>query len=208
MIVGLTGGVASGKSTVADEFGALGVPVLDTDIIARQVVAPGSAGLRQIEAAFGGEVLSRDGGLDRARLRALVFADAEARQTLESITHPLIRQELARQAADAVGAYQIHVIPLLVEAGLQGQVDRVLLVDCPVALQIERLRARDRETDESARRILAAQASREARLSAADDVLVNDGDPSALVEAVARLDRFYRRLAAGGDFGAPGRRLP
>ncbi len=208
MIVGLTGGVASGKSTVADEFGALGVPVLDTDIIARQVVAPGSAGLRQIEAAFGGEVLSRDGGLDRARLRALVFADAEARQTLESITHPLIRQELARQAADAVGAYQIHVIPLLVEAGLQGQVDRVLLVDCPVALQIERLRARDGETDESARRILAAQASREARLSAADDVLVNDGDPSALVEAVARLDRFYRRLAAGGDFGAPGRRLP
>ena len=208
MIVGLTGGVASGKSTVADEFGALGIPVLDTDKIARQVVAPGSDGLRQIEAAFGREVLSEDGGLDRARLRALVFADAEARQTLESITHPLIRQELVRQASNAVGPYQIHVIPLLVEAGLEGQVDRVLLVDCPVALQIERLRARDGETDESARRILAAQASREARLSAADDVLVNDGAPSALIAAVASLDRFYRRLADGGDIGAPGRRLP
>lgn len=208
MIVGLTGGVASGKSTVADQFAALDVPVLDTDVIARQVVAPGSAGLRQIEAAFDGDVLGPDGGLDRARLRERVFADAEARKTLEAITHPLIRQELARQAASAAGPYQIHVIPLLVEAGLEGEVDRVLLVDCPVSLQIERLRARDGETDETARRMLAAQTSRRARLAAADDVLVNDGAPSALVSAVATLDRFYRRLAAGGDFGAPGRRLP
>jgi dephospho-CoA kinase len=182
--------------------------VLDTDLIARQVVAPGSPGLEQIEAAFGREILSQDGGLDRARLRALVFADPGARKTLEAITHPLIRQELARQAAAAVGDYQIHVIPLLVESGLEGQVDRVLLVDCPEATQLERLRKRDGETDRSARQMLAAQASREARLASADDVVVNDGSRSELAGSVASLDRFYRRLAADGDYEAPGRRLP
>lgn len=208
MIVGLTGGIASGKTTVANEFQALGVPVLDTDLIARQVVAPGSPGLEQVEVAFGREILSQDGGLDRARLRALVFADPGARKTLEAITHPLIRQELARQAAAAVGDYQIHVIPLLVESGLEGEVDRVLLVDCPEATQLERLCDRDGETDRSARQMLAAQASREARLAAADDVVLNDGSRSELVGSVAILDRFYRRLAAAGDYGAPGRRLP
>ena len=130
------------------------------------------------------QCLAEDGTLDRGRLRSQVFADPEARRRLEAITHPLIRRELECRAAAAGGAYQIHVIPLLVEAGLQDQVDRVLLVDCPETLQISRLRARDGETQQSAHRILAAQASREDRRSVADDILLNAGDRSVLTEAV------------------------
>ena len=208
MIVGLTGGIASGKTLVAECFAERGVTVLDTDVIAREVVAAGSPGLGQIRDAFGDAVLAEDGSLDRGRLRSQVFADPEARRRLEAITHPLIRRELECRAAAAGGAYQIHVIPLLVEAGLQDQVDRVLLVDCPETLQISRLRARDGETQQSAHRILAAQASREDRRSVADDILLNTGDRSVLTEAVATLDRTYRRLSAAGEYRSPGLRLP
>ncbi len=208
MIVGLTGGIASGKTLVAECFAARGVTVLDTDVIARDVVAPGSPGLGEIRDAFGDGVLAQDGALDRGRLRKQVFADPAARRRLEAITHPLIRRELECRAAAAGGAYQIHVIPLLVEAGLQDQVDRVLLVDCPETLQISRLRARDGETEASARRILAVQASREDRRSVADDILLNAGDRSVLTDAVDTLDQAYRRLSAAGEYGSPGLRLP
>ncbi|MGB5622119.1 MAG: dephospho-CoA kinase [Gammaproteobacteria bacterium] len=208
MIVGLTGGIASGKTLVADRFAARGVTVLDTDVIARDVVAPGSPGLGQIRDAFGDRMLAEDGTLDRGRLRKQVFADPGARRRLESITHPLIRQELERRAAAAGGAYQVHVIPLLVEAGLRNQVDRVLLVDCPEMLQISRLRVRDGETRASARRILAAQASRDERRYVADDILLNTGDRSVLTDAVDALDQVYRRLSATGEYDSPGLRLP
>jgi dephospho-CoA kinase len=198
MIVGLTGGIASGKSTVADLFASHGIPVLDTDQIARDVVAPGSPGLEQLQTEFGQEILNPDGELDRARLRARVFADDHARRRLEAITHPLIREQLLRRATQAGGPYQIHVIPLLVEAKLQGQVDRVLLVDCPEPIQLARLLARDNETPEGASRILAAQAPRSARQQVADDIIINDGDLAALSSAVQKLDQRYRRLAKTG----------
>jgi len=193
--VGLTGGVASGKSAVAERFAALGVPVLDTDEIARDVVAPGSMGLDRVRDVFGEDVVDSDGRLDRRRLRQEVFKEPALREQLELILHPLIRAALAERAAAAGGVYQIHVIPLLVEKNLQDQVDRVLVVDCPEKTQLARLMARDDESAAGARRILAAQAKRAERLAMADDVLVNDGELARLDEAVAALDARYRRLA-------------
>lgn len=200
--VGLTGGIASGKSAVARCFAALGVPVLDTDQIARDVVAPGSTGLARVREAFGDEVIDADGRLDRRRLRDSIFADRALRERLEEILHPLIRAALAERAAAAGGIYQIHVIPLLVENDLQDQVDRVLLVDCAETTQLARLLARDGESEAGARRILAAQASRADRQASADDILLNEGDLAQLDDAVARLDARYRRLATATD-GAP-----
>ena len=189
--VGLTGGIASGKSTVARLFAARGVPVIDTDDLAREVVAPGSEGLAAVVERFGPAVLSADGSLDRRALRRIVFDSEPARRDLEAITHPRIRALLAQRSSEAGGAYQIWVIPLLVEGKGRIQVDRVLLVDCPEALQIERVMQRDGSSREQAEAILAAQASRAARLSAADDVIVNDGDPARLDAAVAALHQTY-----------------
>jgi dephospho-CoA kinase len=194
--VGLTGGIASGKSTVADLFAARGVTVLDTDLIARQVVEPGQPTLGRVVEAFGPGVLGPDGSLDRPALRARVFSDPAARRRLESILHPAIRAELVRQSVAAGGDYQVLVIPLLVEGGRVDTVDRVLVVDCPVETQLERLTARDGETIESALKIIASQASREARLAAADDVIENAGRPEELAAQVASLDARYRQLAA------------
>jgi dephospho-CoA kinase len=208
MLVGLTGGVASGKSTVAAVFADAGVPVIDTDIVAREVVAPGSAGLQRVSAEFGPAVVAEDGSLDRARLRERIFADEADRKRLESILHPLILEEVARQSRRAGGIYQIHVIPLLVETGLQDTVHRVLVVDCPEQLQVSRLRSRDGETTASAEKILASQAVRARRLAAADDVIVNDGDAAELPALVAILDAFYRDIAGSGKFSARGLRLP
>jgi dephospho-CoA kinase len=193
--IGLTGGIASGKSTVAALFAERGVPVLDTDLIARDVVAPGTAGLAEVVAAFGQDVLAADGSLDRRALRERVFAHPEERRRLEAILHPRIRDELERRSAAAGGPYQLLVIPLLVEGGGQTRVDRVLVVDCPEEIQLRRLVARDGGTEDGARAILAAQASRAERLAAADDVLANDGSPQALAAAVDRLDALYRQLA-------------
>lgn len=195
--IGLTGGIASGKSAVADLFAALGVPVIDSDVIARQVVEPGEPALEAVVDAFGPGVLAPDGRLDRPALRALVFADPDARRRLEGLLHPAIRARMAAEAATAGGPYQVQVIPLLVEGGRADAVDRVLVVDCPEALQLERLAARDGESPERARAILAAQASRAVRLAAADDVILNDGSLEALRSKVAELDRRYRDLAAG-----------
>ncbi len=201
--VGLTGGIASGKSTVARLFGALGVPVIDTDVLAREVVAPGQPLLAQIAARFGANVLAPDGSLDRAALRALVFADPAARADLEQLTHPAIRALLEERSAALGGQYQLLVIPLLVETARRTPVDRVLVVDCSEALQIRRLQARDGSTLEQARQMLAAQASREARLAAADDVIVNDGDLGAVRDQVAELHARYLNLGAGTARQAP-----
>ncbi|MEP7243278.1 MAG: dephospho-CoA kinase [Gammaproteobacteria bacterium] len=189
--VGLTGGIASGKSTVAKLFEALGVPVIDTDVLAREVVAPGQPALQQIVQRFGQGVLAADGSLNRAALRTIVFADPAARADLEQVMHPAIRELLAQRSAAAPGPYQIHVIPLLVETDGKKRVDRVLVVDCSEELQLRRLQVRDGSTLEQARGILAAQATRAARLAAADDVVVNDGDLATLRDHVAALHARY-----------------
>ena len=200
--IGLTGGIASGKSTAARLFAARGVPVIDTDQIARDLVEPGRPALAAIAGAFGKGVLTPAGRLDRQALRGLVFSDAVARRRLEAILHPAIREELAQRSAAAGGPYQVWVIPLLVEGGGIDRVDRVLLVDCPEDVQLERLQTRDGETEAAARAMLAAQATRGQRLAAADDVIRNDGPLEALapqVEAlehrVAELDAQYREWA-------------
>lgn len=193
--IGLTGGIASGKSTVADLFAELGATVIDTDIIAREVVAAGQPALDDIAAAFGAEVLQADGSLDRAALRARVFASSEDRETLESITHPRIRVETLRQADTADGLYQVIVVPLLVESPLRESVDRILVVDCPEKTQIERLMARDADSEAQARRILDAQSSRAQRLAIADDVITNDGTLEETRQQVAALHEIYRTLA-------------
>jgi dephospho-CoA kinase len=194
--VALTGGIASGKSTVADLFAALGVPVIDTDVIAREVVEPGQPALAAITAAFGGEVLDADGRLDRRRMRAQIFADPDARRRLEAILHPAIRAEMERQSRAAGGAYQVLVIPLLAEGGRRDHVDRVLLVDVPEALQVERLMTRDGVSREQAQASLAAQASRAARLAMADDVVQNTARVDDLRAQVAALHENYLQLAA------------
>jgi dephospho-CoA kinase len=196
--IALTGGIASGKTTVADLFAALGVPVIDTDVIARQVVEPGQPALAAVVAAFGPDVLDPDGRLDRRRMRARIFADPAARQRLESILHPAIRAEMERQSREAGGPYQVLVIPLLVEGKRRDHVDRVLLVDVPESLQVERLVLRDGVSQEQAMTSLSAQATRAERLAMADDVVRNTGPADELQGQVARLHQLYLGLAAAG----------
>ena len=197
MRIGLTGGIASGKSTVANMFADLGVELVDTDVIAREVVEPGQPALAEIRDAFGDDVIDREGQLDRRRLRAIVFADPSKRQYLESILHPKIRDEAARQSAAATGPYHLVVVPLMVESPMRHEMRRVLVVDCREETQLERLLARDLESEEQARRMLAAQASREERLSIADDVVRNDGDLADTRRQVDELHAFY--LSLSGD---------
>lgn len=198
-VIGLTGGIAAGKSEVSRRFEALGITVADADLAARAVVAPGSEGLARIAAHFGKDILLADGQLDRAALRARIFESAQERQALEAITHPAIRQLLRETCEQAEGPYAIAAIPLLTEAGGRQQypwLDRILVVDVPVAVQHARLMQRDGIDTALADRMIAAQASREARLALADDVVVNDGHPDHLQAHVERLDRAYRDLAA------------
>ncbi len=195
LTIGLTGGIASGKTTVSDLFEELGAAVVDTDVIAREVVEPGRPALDEIQDAFGNDVLDEYGRLDRAAMRSIVFADDGARRRLESIVHPRIREETMRQAAAAVGDYLVIVVPLLIESPLRNVVDRILVVDCSEETQIERLLARDAETEEQARRMLAAQVSRQTRLDAADDVIRNDGDLEYTRDQVEALHTFYRQLS-------------
>jgi dephospho-CoA kinase len=195
MQVGLTGGIASGKSTVSALFAALGVPVIDTDQIAREVVAPGTPLLGRVIAHFGEGLLTARGELNRRALRERVFAAPAERASLEALMHPAIMAELQRRTAVAGGAYQILAIPLLVEHNLRASVDRVLLVDCAEALQLQRVQVRDGVPLAEARQILAAQASRAARLAMADDVIVNDGDLEPLRDRVEALHALYGTLA-------------
>jgi dephospho-CoA kinase len=194
--IGLTGGVASGKSAVASAFERLGVPTVDTDHLARAVVEPGQPALAAVVREFGPEVVGADGRLDRRRLRERVFADAGLRRRLEAILHPAIRAALAAEVAAVTAPYVVIGIPLLVETGQQSAFDRVLVVDCPAETQLARLRARDAESAAGAAAIVAAQASRAARLAVADDVIENTGSLEALEAAVRRLHERYLALAA------------
>ncbi len=195
--VGLTGGIASGKSTVARRFAELGVAVIDADQAARTVTAPGQPSLRTIAARFGPDILSPGGELDRHALRQRVFADKGARRDLEDILHPLIRIEMERHAAEAPGSYLVMSIPLLIEAGkAANRVDRILLVDADEATQVARVQARDGGSEAEARAIISAQASRAERQRAASDVLQNTADIAALHAAVDRLHERYLALAA------------
>ena len=196
-VVGLTGGIASGKSTVARLFAGHGIAVADADVAAREAVAPGSEGLAEVVAAFGHDVLAADGALDRAAMRARVFGDDAARRRLEAIVHPRVRARLRADCAAAAGPYAIAAIPLLAEGGRDAYpwLARVLVVDAPAAAQLARLQQRDGIDAALAARMLAAQADRATRLALADDVLVNDGPAEALAAHVAALDRRYRMLA-------------
>ena len=193
--VGLTGGIASGKSTAAKFFGALGVPIIDTDQLARDVVEPGQPPLERLVERFGPSILTEDGHLDRPALRNIVFSDPKARADLEALTHPAIGVAVEVRSAEAGGIYQVLVIPLLVEKSLGSQLDRVVVVDCDEELQIRRLQARDGSTLEQARAILNVQTSRAARLKAAHDVIKNDGDMSAVRDQVEKLHARYLELA-------------
>lgn len=194
--IGLTGGIGSGKSLVADMLAERGATLIDTDRIAHSLTAPGGAAIDAIRAQFGADFIGPDGAMDRARMRERVFAEPAARQQLEAILHPLIRQETERAAQQASGAYPVFVVPLLVESGKwKERVSRVLVVDCPEALQVERVMKRSGLSPEQVQQIMAAQASRQQRLAAADDVIVNDRDIAALVPEVDRLHARYLALA-------------
>lgn len=196
--IALTGGIASGKSTVAKLFSTLGAKLIDTDQIARDIVVPPSVVLERIVERFGPEILQADGSLDRARLRRSVFTDPDARRDLEAITHPAIHDEAERLARQIGGPYQLVAVPLLVETGTQGQYDRVLLVDASCETRKRRLMLRDGISADVADRMLAAQATREARRAAAHDVIENEGDLGQLAAQVERLHRSYLALRLQG----------
>lgn len=191
--IGLTGGIGSGKSTVARLLAGLGATVVDTDLIARQLTRPGGPAIAAIAAEFGADLIDAQGGLDRARMREIVFADAARKHRLEAILHPLIGQETGRQAAAADGPAVVFDVPLLVESGRwRGRVDRVLVVDCPEPTQVARVVARSGWTPEAVRAVVAQQASRPLRRAAADAVIFNDGiDPEALAAQVGRLWAYW-----------------
>jgi len=195
-IIGLTGGVASGKSALAARFAQLGAFICDADQAAREVVAAGTPGLAEVVTAFGPEVLDATGTLDRTAMRQRIFADAGARQILEAIVHPRVRAAMHAACQHADAAYAIAVIPLLAESGRAAfpWLQRVLLVDVPDECQLTRLLGRDGIDERLARQMLAAQANREQRRALADDIVVNDGPLQALDAPVAELDRRYRRL--------------
>jgi dephospho-CoA kinase len=192
LVVGLTGGIGSGKSAAADEFARLGATVVDTDLIAHELTRAGGAAMPQLERVFGTEMLDATGAMDRARMRERAFADPTAKKQLEALLHPLIREESRRRIQAAQGPYVVHVVPLLVESpDYRKRVDRVLVVDCPEDLQIARVRARSALPESQVRAIIATQATRAERLATADDVIDNSGSLDALRKQVAALHRRY-----------------
>ncbi|MEF3083816.1 dephospho-CoA kinase [Luteimonas sp. SMYT11W] len=201
LIIGLTGGIASGKTAATQAFERRGIVVADADLAAREAVAPGSPGLAAVVDAFGAEALAEDGGLDRAAMRRRIFENPQARLRLEAIIHPRVRAALRAACEAAPGPYAVAAIPLLTEGGRAAYpwLHRVLVIDVPRDLQLSRLLARDGIDEILAERMVAAQASREARLAVADDVIVNDGTLEALGAAVGVLDRKYRAMAASGS---------
>jgi dephospho-CoA kinase len=194
--IGLTGGIGSGKTSVSDIFSELGVPVIDTDLVARQLTARDGAALPEIRSAWGESVMRPDGELDRDALRRRIFADPEERRRLEAILHPLIRRQVVAELAALDAPYVVVVIPLLVETGNYRELlDRVLVVDCPESLQVERVRARSGLSAEEVSAIISAQADRSSRIAAADDIIVNAANNRSLREQVLSLDAKYREIA-------------
>ena len=197
--IGLTGGIGCGKSTVADMFAARGAMVIDTDRIAHQLTAPDGLAIPAIREQFGDAFVTSSGAMDRAKMREHVFGDPIAKQRLESILHPLIRVETDHAAQQAKGIYLIFVVPLLIESGTWKQtVSRLLVVDCPEQLQITRVMNRSGMSESQVRAIMLTQVSREARLAAADDVITNDGDITALTPQIDRLHALYTQLSEAG----------
>lgn len=194
MRVGLTGGIASGKTTVAELFAELGIAIVDTDVIAREVVEPGQPALEEIRGVFGDAVIDASGHLDRTAMRSIVFADPGQRRQLERILHPRIREEARRQSMAASSPYHMVAVPLLVESPMKDEMDRILVVDCDEETQLKRLLERDAESESQARKIIAAQASRNERLAIADDVISNDGSLESTREQVRRLHELYLSL--------------
>ena len=196
LVVGLTGGIGSGKSAAAAEFGRLGATVVDTDAIAHELTQAGGAAVAQVRRLFGDDFVDATGAMDRAKMRALAFRDPAAKKQLEQLLHPMIRAESERRIAAASGPYVVHVVPLLVESpGYRQRVTRVLVVDCPQDVQVERVRQRSRLPEEEIRRIVASQAKREERLAAADDVIDNSGSLDALHKQVRELHPKYLELS-------------
>jgi len=196
--VGLTGGIGSGKSSAAEAFAALGAAIVDTDAIAHELTRPGGTAIPALRAEFGDAYIDSDGALDRARMRELVFQDADAKRRLERILHPLIGRETRARAAAARAPYAILVVPLLLETGsYRDIVQRVLVVDCDEATQVKRAMMRSRLTEQGVRAIMAAQLPRAERLARADDVITNEGDMAALRERVRELHELYSALSKG-----------
>jgi dephospho-CoA kinase len=197
-VVGLTGGIGSGKSAAAAEFARLGAAVVDTDAIAHELTGPGGAAIGELRRIFGPEFISESNALNRERMRGLVFSDPAQKKRLESLLHPMIRAESQRRIAAAGSApYVVHVVPLLIESpDYRRRVHRVLVIDVPESLQVSRVRQRSGYSEDEVRRILAAQIQRETRLAAADDVIDNSGTIDALQQAVRQLHEKYLRLAA------------
>jgi dephospho-CoA kinase len=196
-VVGLTGGIGSGKSAAAEEFARLGATVVDTDMIARSLTEAGGAALAHIKSLFGDAFVQSSGAMDRSRMREHVFADPAARRALEALLHPMIRAEAEKQIAAARGPYVVYVVPLLIESGdYRGRVNRVLVVDAPEAVQVSRVAARSGLAESQVRAIMASQVSRAARLAQADDVIENSGTLEALQRQVAALHARYVKMSA------------
>ena len=197
LVVGLTGGIGSGKSAAADEFARLGATVVDTDAISHELTGPGGAAIAELNRQFGSAFIDAGGAMNRKRMRDLVFSDPEEKQRLEALLHPMIRAESARRIAAAKGPYAVHVVPLLIESpDHRARVGRVLVVDCPEDLQISRVRQRSGLPEQEIRRILATQIQRDKRLASADDVIDNSGPISAMQQQVHKLHETYLKLAA------------
>ncbi|MDH3640343.1 MAG: dephospho-CoA kinase [Gammaproteobacteria bacterium] len=193
--IGLTGGIGSGKTLVSNHFQTLGIPIIDTDVLAHELVVPGAPAFQQIRDTFGSDMIAADGTLDRSALRKTVFDDPELRNRLESILHPKIRQEVEQRIRSLRAPYCVVVIPLLVESGFTDVIDRVLVVDAHHADRVRWIKHRNGLSEAQIEQIIAAQASHEARLAVADDVLLNDAGIEELEHKVEELDRQYRRLA-------------
>ncbi|MCW8907450.1 MAG: dephospho-CoA kinase [Sedimenticola sp.] len=196
LVIGLTGGIGSGKSAVTDHFARLGVPVIDADVVSRQVVEPGQPALQEIVEQFGAELLQEDGTLDRRRLRQHIFADPEAKTRLEKILHPKIRAAMRQQLEETRAPYAILSIPLLFETGQDKTVDRILVVDCPPEVQLRRVMMRDGSSEDEARSIIDSQSGRSQRLTAADDIIRNDGTLVELEAKVEQLHQKYLKLSS------------
>jgi len=199
LVVGLTGGIGCGKSSVGRLFEALGAPVIDADTVAREVVEPGTPGFERVVAAFGSEAIAEDGHLDRRFLREQVFSDPTRRRRLEAELHPLIRARILERLHALDGAYAIVIVPLLVENGWQGLFGRIAVVDCPPEVQLARAMERDGQSEEQIRAIMAVQVDRTTRLAAADDIIDNSGDPEHLRAQVGNLHRRYLEAAAASN---------
>lgn len=196
LVIGLTGGIGSGKSAAAEEFARLGATVVDTDAIAHELTAAGGAAVAEIMRQFGSAFVDATGAMNRKRMRDLVFADAEEKQRLETLLHPMIRAESARRIAAATGPYTVHVVPLLIESpGYRERIGRALVVDCPEDLQVARVRQRSGLPEGEIRRIIASQIQRDKRLAAVDDVINNSGSIAALQQQVQKLHERYLALA-------------